>query len=698
MKFVDTMADSINLEILDVFNNIKASIPNFKDRESQKQMINAVVRTFKQVRETDETRPVAIIEAPTGTGKTMAYLTAAIPMARSLKKHLVVSTASVALQEQLVNKDLPLIAKHAGINITYQLAKGRRRYVCANRLKRLGQTSNQASFWENQAEEDEKSTITEMIDSYFNGWSGDRDSWNAEVSQDLWNKISTNSHGCLGRRCKDFNQCSFYIARGNLHQADVIVANHDLVLADLQLGGGAILSVPEDTLYIFDEAHHIPDKALSHFSATASVKGVVTWLESLSKTIEDATNILMKENSQTIQDKASEAIASAIETLNQLNLYLASMPELDVQNASEMSQVVWRFSQGMIPVELTNFGRQLGPEIEHLLKIISRIKDVLDNALEDALIQDSLASDLKPALGFYTERLENLGYVWQLMIAQVKEGTPPIARWINVAEDDFYVSASPITVDEELNKQLWPRCAASILTSATLSSGGRFNHLMERLGLTEHTKTTCMQLSSPFDYQNRAKLVIPKMGSIPKQFLQHTDEIIQLIPNLLSENEGGLVLFSSWKQMNAVVEELDQEWKKKLIIQGDYSKQKMLEIHHQRISNKQGSVLFGLASFAEGIDLPGELCTHVIIVKIPFSVPNTPIDATYAEWLEECGRNPFMEVSVPQASIRLKQAVGRLLRSENDWGQVSILDRRLVDNRYGAVLLRSLPPMKLVVE
>ena len=198
---------------------------------------------------------------------------------------------------------------------------------------------------------------------------------------------------------------------------------------------------------------------------------------------------------------------------------------------------------------------------------------------------------------------------------------------------------------------------------------------------------------SPFNYE-AGELIVPAMSSEPNNADAHTEELIELIPEILAEDKGGLVLFSSRRQMENVFEGLPLKWQRIVLCQNDYSKQELLRRHKEQIDKGEQSVLFGLASFAEGVDLPGDYCSHVVIAKIPFSVPDQPVESALSEWIEMRGGNPFMDISVPDASLRLVQASGRLLRTESDRGKVTLLDRRIVSKRYGRALLDSLPPFR----
>ena len=265
-----------------------------------------------------------------------------------------------------------------------------------------------------------------------------------------------------------------------------------------------------------------------------------------------------------------------------------------------------------------------------------------------------------------------------------------------IGQADIELCSSPILAASTLQQQLWERCFAAVLTSATLTALGQFDRFDMRNGLGDNAKFECVP--SPFAYADNAELIVPSQAVEAGDAARHTEALIKALPDLVSDTEGTLVLFSSRRQMETVYEALQDDWPMPILMQGMFSKQETLNRHRERIDQGEGSVLFGLASFAEGVDLPGRYCEHVLIAKIPFAVPDDPVEASLAEWIERNKGNAFMEVSVPDAALRLVQASGRLLRKETDTGRITIFDRRLVSKRYGKRMLQSLPPFRQRIE
>jgi len=301
-----------------------------------------------------------------------------------------------------------------------------------------------------------------------------------------------------------------------------------------------------------------------------------------------------------------------------------------------------------------------------------------------------------PLLGSMVTRAAAAQKLWHSFARPDAPGTAPWARWLAVqdagAAPDISLSCSPVLAATTLQEKLWRLCAGAVLTSATLSALGRFDVLQMRAGLP--ACTVYHRIASPFDYAQAARFVVPKLHCDPGNVQLHTEAIIRLLPRVLDRREAALMLFSSRRQMQDVLEGLSKEWREIILCQDDYQKAQLLKFHRQRVDQGEPSIIFGLASFAEGVDLPGKYCEHVLIAKIPFAVPNDPIEATLAQWIEQRGGNAFMSLAVPEAAFKLVQAAGRLLRRETDTGRITLFDERIVSKFYGAAIFDSLPPYR----
>lgn len=687
---------------------------SLKPRYGQKLMIAEIAKTLgnielddENVREPDTASPhICVVEAGTGTGKTIAYLLPSIAIAKALGKKLVVSTATVALQEQIVNKDLPELHRQSGLSFTFSLAKGRGRYLCLSKLDNLlaeyesGLNPTRALY------EDEMPSVTaqgvklyqSMMEALAgNKWNGERDTWPQALEQEQWQIITTDHRQCTGRRCSNVSSCSFFKARDSLHNVDCIVTNHDLVLADLALGGGAILPDPKDSIYIFDEGHHLPQKALSHFAHHSRMTSTSKWLDQCNKGL---GAILGQISGAGNVDRFAEQLPAAFmdgkQRLDQLYPLLA---ELVQTIALDDRQSNYRFKDGVVPQALLIPAVELQRSFDRLTDLLNKVSSEMTEAMEDPhcpVPKVDLENNF-PVIGAWQARAEANRELWA-SYAVPDQGAVPKARWLTPVDVggniDIEVCSSPILASKTLEFSLWEKCCGAVITSATLTALGNFQRFQMRAGTP--IDANYKVVPSPFNFAG-ATLEIPAFAVDASNADVHTLSLIDHLPQLIDYNEGTLVLFSSRRQMLDVYDEMPDDLRGIILVQGDSSKQEMLVQHKKKIDEGEGSVLFGLASFAEGVDLPGDYCRHVIIAKLPFAVPDDPIEAALSEWVESRGGNPFMDITVPDASLKLIQACGRLLRTETDSGRISLLDRRIITKRYGKAILNSLPPFTQVV-
>lgn len=673
-----------------------------KPRYGQKLMIAAIARTLGSIDMDDEGEReggghVCVVEAGTGTGKTVAYLLSVIPVARMLGKKVVVSTATIALQEQIMFKDLPDVKRYAQLGFDYELAKGRGRYLCLSKLDRLlaDEVDPFIPLYEEAAPAADAPIYQEMISKLAaNQWDGDRDSWPEEISPEQWSPVTTNHRQCAGRRCSHVRNCVFFKARESLDDAHVIVANHDLVLADLALGGGAILPKPSETIYVFDEAHHLPDKALNHFAVHARIVATSRWLGQTegqwASFVEPFAACVGVVGAVQGMEKQLKDARHNLDGLPPL--LKAFIPLMDESQPTRR----YRFEAGEVPADIGELALALHQEFLELAKIFERLADQLNKVLEDehSPVEKSTSEAAIGAVGGWWTRAENAAELFHSFGHSAAIPNWPVARWITLVEQgesvDFELVSSPVLASHTLSKHLWEPCFGAVATSATLTALGTFDRLKMRAGLPSDASFEVVP--SPFDFAGKAVLCVPQDAVEAQRVDEHNDYVVNALPKILSLDAGSLVLFASRRQMQWVFENLPAEWQHQILVQGAASKQGLLSAHKKAVDDGKGSILFGLASFAEGVDLPGDYCTHVVVAKLPFAVPDDPIEAAMAEWIGQQGGNAFMQMSVPDAAVKLVQACGRLLRTESDQGRITILDKRLVSKRYGQAILDALPP------
>ena len=669
-------------------------------RWGQRQMIAEVANALG---DPEADPPIAVVEAGTGTGKTVAYLVAALPIARKRGKKVVVASATIALQEQLLFRDLPDVMRNSGLEYEAALAKGRGRYICL--LKLDHQLSEQVvdpviPLYPDEFAAPDRALagpiFDEMVAALGSGrWDGDFDSWPGSLDVGVKRLVSTEQSQCIGRRCPHVSQCSFFRAREGLENADIVVTNHDLVLSDLRLGGGVILPAPEDSFYIFDEGHQLPSKCLNHFALRFHSGATLQGLRDSGRWVESSSADWIKRG---LDERIMPTLAALFDDLLERTLQISETVWLLFPDEGG-ERAEYRLPHGRVPAEFAEQAAMLLAQWEKLYREAGRLEAMLENRTnETALVpdgQDEPASDpdldLINAQGMVA-RAEQQVAVWKAF-AQAPSTDQPgdgWARWClhRGNMQSIECQASPILPGELLKRSLWDRVAGAVVTSATLSALGTFDRFRERSGIPSSARWK--QVASPFD-PKKAIFSVPVMTTEPSQADAHTEELIALIPELIRDDLGVLLLFTSRRQLEAVLAGIATEISHHRLVQDQLSKSALLTAHRRNVDNGEPSAIFGLASFFEGIDLPGDYCRHVVIAKLPFAVPDDPISSAHAELLDAQGRDPFMEINVPDAAQKLIQASGRLQRTEDDEGRITLLDKRLLSRRYGRVMLETLP-------
>lgn len=716
--------DKLKTTIQTAYSHILDS-KELKPRYGQRLMIADIARTLGNIdKENPETPHICTLEAGTGTGKTIAYLVSSLPIAKQQQKKLIISTATIALQEQILNKDLPDLQKHSGLNFSFTLAKGRKRYVCLYHLNRYINESSQTelSLAMPQSHDAPNTLLNnkddiKLYEALYQAWvkkkwDGEIDSWDDFIPHSSWAPLTSDQHQCSGKRCTHYDECVYFKARERVFKVDCIVVNHDLVLSDLNMGGGFILPAPDESIYIFDEGHHLPAKAINHFSFSFRINATIKWLDTVTTALKSfSVSAKPPARIQQIINHTPEQIKEISEQTKQLQTLVNQFKfpqnryrsHSSSNTAVDDTEKVLRFEFGQVPAELReqcqyllNIFEKLYTQFQHITLFL---KDALDG--EELEFKPEAAEQWLPVLSPMQNRIEAALNLFQdfssAKNSSEKTNQPPNARWLTKTDDnegkDMELSCSPTLAANSLEQILWSQCYGAVVTSATIAALGSFDRFILNSGVPGIFNI----LPSPFNYQHNVEFVVPAMHSDATQYQAHTDEVIEILKKIIDPEKGTLVLFSSKKQMNDVEYSLllsANLWKQLLLTQGQRNKQVIINDHKKQIDKGKGSVILGLASFAEGIDLPGKYCEHVIIAKLPFSVPNDPVDASLTEWLESQGRNAFMEISVPDASIKLVQACGRLIRKETDTGRITLLDKRIITKFYGQKILNALPPYK----
>ncbi|GAB4399355.1 MAG: ATP-dependent DNA helicase DinG [Rhodoferax sp.] len=705
-------SDTLAEQALAAFDALVAANPGFRPRTGQRDMARHIAQRMADLefgQGASPGRALALIQAGTGVGKSAAYLAPLVYLAQALRTRLVVSTATVALQEQLMQKDLPALARTLETPLTFALAKGRGRYVCQLKLERLS-TGRDVEWTEGWTFDDEvpgadpalKSVAADAGPSssgrarlslyekwnrrlVTGDWNGDLDTLIEPPSTVDWALVAADRHSCSGRHCPAFRSCSYYRARMALTQAQVIVANHDLVLASL---GRNALPELDKAFWVFDEAHHLPAVALAQFASAIDLSHL-RWLERLPRVVLD------------VAQKMDQALGCDVVALaGALRVALDDLARLAQDALGPLGlreQVERRWAHGVLPEAWIEPSAQAQRLALALMSEIVRLGTEMKNRSQDDPSQAARYAVLFARLGQLVPRLSGLidwAEHW------LRDAQPPLAKWLRAQVRGGLVSvsahASPVVAAQLLRENVWKPIRAAVLTSATLTSCGRFDFFLQESGLQSDPDVSLLAVSSPFDYTRQGQLwVVPTQAQVREIEAFTREMLAALLADLRTVRHGALVLFTSRMQLQAALDALDPELRERVLVQGQMGRNRLLATHMARVESGQPSVVFGLQSFGEGVDLPGALCETVFITKLPFAAPSDPVEQARAEWLERQGMDAFEAWVVPATSVRLQQWTGRAIRTENDQARVICYDKRLLRTGYGLRLLQGLPPYAL---
>ncbi|RTR34318.1 ATP-dependent DNA helicase DinG [Shewanella atlantica] len=689
------LSADVKTQIRTIYKGIAAALPNFRSRREQNYIVAEISKTLAG--EYDKHRRIIVVEAGTGIGKSLAYILGSIPLALASKKKVCIATATVALQEQLLHKDLPFFLAQSELDFTFGLVKGRQRYVCLSKLEMLIGADNgtQMAMWQTKPDNSQVKQLQALLKDYHEGkWNGERDTLTSQLPDHLWQQIACDKHSCH-RQLASHRNCPFHKAREDIDNWDVLIANHSLLFADLELGGGVILPDPEELYYIIDEAHHLPMVARDFSSAQSTLRGAIDWLEKIDKTSSKLQNQIKSNHIIAPAQAMQDHITDLTGLLNQIAHYCDSQTKRFDNPENRI-----RFEHGKLPEALLIQAENLATVSTTALKQFNKMLVLLSEAIKDGDIPKHQSEQLLTETGFMLQRLENLQKLWKMMAKEDNPKGAPMARWIELItgkQTDYLFNASPIEVGFMLEKLLWDKAAGVVLCSATLRALNNFNHFTRQVGLSIDDGSRYLALDSPFDFEQNATLFLPQMNTEPTDD-NYTEELAEQILALIDGEQATLVLFASYWQMEKVADLVESKIKTGLQLQGTASRQQILTNHKKRCDENEPSIIFGTGSFSEGLDLPGEYLTNLIITKLPFAVPTSPVEQAHAEYIKIKGGNPFLQLTIPDASRKLIQSCGRLLRKEQDYGRITILDRRLVSKRYGKSLLDALPPFRRVIE
>jgi ATP-dependent DNA helicase DinG len=622
---------------------LSQALPGFRFRPQQLAMAQAIARAIA-------TRGQLVAEAGTGTGKTFAYLVPALLFGGKV----IISTGTKTLQDQLFERDLPLVRDALAVPVTLALLKGRANYVCHHHLERAAHEDRLPS-------RDDARHLAKIVAFSRASLRGDRAEL-ADVPEHatIWPLVTSTRDNCLGQNCAYHADCFVLKARKEALDADVVVVNHHLFFADVMLRDEGVSELlPNCNTVILDEAHQLPDTATLFFGEQIGAGQ----LAELARDAEVTSRAMARE----VPD-LPDAAADVVPAVRKLRLAAGEQPG--------------------------KYARDVAVGREGFAEALDGLAAALDR--------------LATEIGRFAERGEELAQVarraeeasrqvarWRDGRADAVAGEDPAEqwiRWIDVTTHGFQLQASPLSVAPLFRRQVEGSARAWILTSATLAVGRDFSHYTDQLGL-DHAQTGAWD--SPFDYPHQGLLYVPRELPAPNT-LEHTDAVVDAALPLLRASEGrAFLLFTTLRALQRARERLAVVLEREglpfpLLVQGDGSRSELLV----RFRDLGNAVLLGSASFWEGVDVPGDALSLVVIDKLPFAPPDDPLLAARLDKLKAEGGNPFMAWQLPQAAIALKQGAGRLIRTETDRGVLAICDPRLVDKPYGRRIWQSLPPMR----
>ena len=691
-----TFLEEIDIENYFAKDGILAKeIKGFEYREEQEEMAQYIQDAINEDRK-------IIVEAGTGTGKTLAYLIPSIKWAVTNKKKVIIATNTINLQEQLLLKDIPLAKSIIKDEFSYVLVKGRNNYVC----KRL---FNELALGKSIDIETFSMEAREQIE-YILKWgnktkTGDKAELTFEVYPDVWELVQSTTELCLGKKCPYRKECFYMKTRMEKMEADILISNHHVFFADLNVRAetdfdSEYLILPRYDMVIFDEAHNVESVARSYFSVEVSKISFTRLLNRIyqkkNKKKKEKSALIRVED--TVDEKNLEDSEQYIYLLNTLKEEISILQNIGDEYFDEIRKIYETNTEAPIKKSLNNFEMTKSRFLENLREK----KDIFQSKLADFL---------------------NLMMSFNNVIDEEKDKNPEVInfnnhlkmfkayidsfKFINSFEDDNYIywldinskrtnvilTATPLNIAQKLSTVLFDNLDRLVFASATIVVNGNFDYFKKSLGLDEED---CIEaiIKSPFDYDEQMSVYIPSDIQDSENINAFVSDASKFILNILLKTNGkAFILFTSYTMLNQIYYSISKKLKDKgfeVFLHGDKPRSQIIK----EFKEAENPILFGTTSFWEGVDVQGENLSNVIITKLPFLVPTDPVVSAISKKIEEDGGNSFMDFQLPEAIIKFKQGVGRLIRKKTDSGNIFILDNRILKKRYGSLFINALPSQK----
>ncbi len=670
-----------------------ATMPRYESRPGQLKMLRAVTDAFNK-------RAHLMVEAGTGTGKSMAYLLPAVQWAMLNKTPVVISTNTKNLQSQLFEKDLPLIKQVLGAEFKMALIKGRSNYICIRKLITL---LEHADYEIRPSERDSVDRILEWVKETETGDFSELGRSNNFPARKIATTLVSTAEECAGRGCTHYRKCFLWRARAKSLAADIIVANHSLVFAEM---GSKSLSLPAYNHLILDEAHNIEDAATRHFSIEISAARLRFPLRRLGKTGKKGKGLLASvlrqitsgnitgdlTEQKRLVDMTQKIVRAAVNTEKDSEPFFEALATLLKRGSNEARRLKKEDQQLEIWLEITRAEQKMRASMAALSEAISSLTTALREIDEENLgLHNDMIRDLDAQRAMFIEISEQIAFVLEME-------NPDYVYWVERDGhfgDSARAWAAPVAIGELLSEELYLRKESVIFVSATLSVGGSFKFLQGRLGIDQIETSRLMTLDagSPFNHRTQSLMLVPMFLPEPgADDGSYTEELGKFLAHLFSRTKGrGLVLFTSYAMLRQTTDIVRNTLDGTVIDVLAQGENKTRETLTEQFRDDISSVLMGTHSFWEGVDVVGESLSCVVLARLPFSVFTDPIIAARCEQIEAAGGSSFMHYAIPNAVIKFRQGFGRLIRHRTDRGIIITADRRIVSKRYGHWFRRSVP-------